>query len=438
MLEPIIALATAPMKAALSIIRLSGDGVFDIAQKMFSKKIVVENKNRLMYGNIVDENKIIDEVVLLLYKNPYSFTGEDSVEIISHGSMVIVNEIIERAINLGCRYANPGEFTSRAFMNGKMNLIQAEAVNDVINATTSEAKNLALMSLKGKTNELVIPIKSKIADILALIETNIDYPEYEDIETATKEKITKDLGSIITELDEVIQNGFKGNVIKDGVKVAIVGKPNAGKSSLLNALLNENKAIVTAIPGTTRDIVEGTLVIKGVSFYLLDTAGIRESEDIVEKAGIDKSIDAIDKADIVLYVVDPTDKVEDLDLIKKIENKKTIKIYNKSDIFTVKEGISISAINKDVQKVLDVLYNSLNLSEENYTNASVSNIRDLSVLTNIRNALKTAYEENETDSSLDIVSVGLTEAYNNIIILTGESNDTDIAKEIFSRFCVGK
>ena len=370
MLEPIVALATPPLKSALAVIRISGDGCFDIVSKMFSRKIVLEGKNKIFVGDILDNDELVDEVVLLAYKGPYSFTGEDSIEIICHGSMIIANQIVSLCIKNGCRYALNGEYTNRAFLNKKLDLIEAEAVNDVINATSIEAKKLSLMSLKGQTSNLVEPIRVKIADILSLIEVNIDYPEYEDVEVVTKEKILTELSKISAELKDLIKNGYKGNIIKDGVKIAIVGKPNAGKSSLLNALLNEDKAIVTAIPGTTRDIVEGTILINGVTLYFKDTAGIRESDDIIENQGILKSKKAILEADLVLYIVDSTDEKEDESILESIKNKEVVKVYNKNDLSNVikEDGISISALNKDIQVLKNEIYTRLNLTNDNYVN----------------------------------------------------------------------
>ena len=440
MLEPIVALATPPLKSALAVIRISGDGCFDVVSKMFSRKIVLEGKNKIFVGDILDNDELVDEVVLLAYKGPYSFTGEDSIEIICHGSMIIANQIVSLCIKNGCRYALNGEYTNRAFLNKKLDLIEAEAVNDVINATSIEAKKLSLMSLKGQTSNLVEPIRTKIADILSLIEVNIDYPEYEDVEVVTKEKILTELSKISAELKDLIKNGYKGNIIKDGVKIAIVGKPNAGKSSLLNALLNEDKAIVTAIPGTTRDIVEGTILINGVTLYFKDTAGIRESDDIIENQGILKSKKAILEADLVLYIVDSTDENEDESILESIKNKEVVKVYNKNDLSNIikEDGISISALNKDIQVLKNEIYTRLNLTNDNYVNPSINNMRDLGLLEKIEKELSSAVNLTKNDCALDLISINLTNAYALVLELLGLSNDCDISQEIFSRFCVGK
>jgi tRNA modification GTPase len=296
------------------------------------------------------------------------------------------------------------------------------------------------MSLKGQTSGLVEPIKSKIADILSLIEVNIDYPEYEDIEVVTKEKILNELSKISAELKDLIKNGYKGNIIKDGVKIAIVGKPNAGKSSLLNALLNEDKAIVTAIPGTTRDIVEGSILINGVTLFFKDTAGIRESDDIIENQGILKSKKAIDECDLVLYIVDATDKDEDISIVESIKNKEVIKVYNKNDLLNISkdDGISISALNKDIQLLKNEIYKKLNLTTDNYINPSINNMRDLGLLEKIQKELSSAVNLTQQDCALDLISINLTNAYALTLELLGLSNDCDISQEIFSRFCVGK
>lgn len=438
--EPIVALATAPLKSALAIVRCSGDGIFDIVNKCFSKKInLINEKNKIFYGYIKNNKEIIDQVILLAYKSPYSFTGEDSVEIICHGSILIANEIIEVLIKNGCRYAVNGEFSNRAFLNNKINLIEAEAINDVINSVSKESKNLSMLSLIGKSNDLVINIKNKIADIMSLIEVNIDYPEYNDIENVTKEKIGKDISDICQNLKQTISNGEKGKIIKDGLKVAIVGKPNAGKSSLLNAFLKQNKAIVTSVAGTTRDVVEGEIILNGIYLKLLDTAGIRESENLIEKEGIKKSKQAIDEADLVIYVVDVTDKDEDLDILENIKDKIVVKVYNKSDLVRKDDDkLYISALTNDIDPLKDEIIKKLNLSKENYQNPSINNARELGLLKKCYEYLNLVLDENKDDLSLDLISIDLKNAYNCILEILGEETDLDFTKEIFKRFCVGK
>ena len=315
-METIVALATAPIKSALAIIRVSGDDAFKIVSKCFSKDITEIKERTLLFGNIVNENKVVDEVVLAIYKGPKSFTGEDLVEIICHGSVLIANEIIELLIKYGARYAINGEYSSRAFLNNKIDLIQAEAINDVINATTKEAKELSILSLKGNTSELILPLKKRIADVISLIEVNIDYPEYEDIEVANKNHVIELADELIPQIDSLVLNGEKGLIIKEGIKVALVGKPNVGKSSLLNALLGESKAIVTDIAGTTRDIVEGEINLNGIVLHLLDTAGIRDSDNQIENIGVNKSKETISKADLVIILLDASKELDKEDYVK--------------------------------------------------------------------------------------------------------------------------
>ncbi len=441
-METIVALATAPIKSALAIIRVSGDDAFEIVSKCFSKDIRNIKERTLLFGNIVDDNKVIDEVVLAIYKGPKSFTGEDLVEIMCHGSMLIANEIIELLLSKGARYATNGEYSSRAFLNGRIDLIQAEAINDVINASSKEAKELSILSLKGKTSELILPIKKRIADVLSLIEVNIDYPEYEDIEVANKSHVISLVDELVPQINSLVESGEKGLIIKEGIKVALVGKPNVGKSSLLNALLGESKAIVTDIAGTTRDVVEGEINLNGVILHLLDTAGIRESSDQVESIGVNKSKEAISKADLVIVLLDASKELDkqDKDILELVKDIPHVIVYNKADKLVSKDSdkLYISALNNDINPLKEEIYKVLGIKEEAFRTPSLNNVRQLGLLKVTKDALLKAKEDAENDLSIDLVSVSLMDAYNAILEILGEYKQTDISKEIFSRFCVGK
>lgn len=442
MFETIVALATAPIKSALGIIRVSGRDAFVIVSKCSNVDLTKIEKRTLLIGKILDNDKVIDEVVLAVYKGPKSFTGEDLVEIICHGSLLIENEIISLLIKQGARYATNGEYSCRAFLNHKIDLIQAEAINDIINATTMEAKDLSMKSLDGSTSSLIYPFKKKIADILALIEVNIDYPEYEDIEVANKELIIKTTTEIIHDVDNLISDTNKAIIITNGVNVAIVGKPNVGKSSLLNAFIGEDKAIVTSIPGTTRDVVEGDVNINGIVFHLLDTAGIRESSDIVENIGVNKSLETIKKADIVILVLDASESLskEDKEILELTKNTKRIIVYNKVDKIKDKETnhIYISASNNDIKPLIDEIFITLGINNLSLNKPSLNNARQLGLLEKIKSSLEKAKEDANNDLPVDLISVSIMEAYDAVLEILGEKNTKDISKEIFSRFCVGK
>lgn len=442
MLDTIVAVATAPIKSALAIIRVSGSDAFLLVSKIFTSDLTKVTKRTSFFGKIRTNGKNIDEVVLLAYKGPQSFTGEDVVEIITHGSPLITNEIIEILLGLGARIALNGEFSARAYANNKIDLIQAEAINDMINATTKEAKNLALLSLSGEASAIIQPIKEKIADILSLIEVNIDYPEYEDIEQANKEMIISAIDKINLDIAKLINEGNQGKIIKEGINVAIVGKPNVGKSSLLNAFLQEEKAIVTDIAGTTRDIVEGSVNVKGITLHLFDTAGIRESQDRVEKIGIHKAKKTIEDADLVLLVLDASGKLtkEDEDLLEMTKDKKRLIVHNKADLKLddKKDAIYVSAIQKDVSVLEEKIISLFGIEEKSYFRPSLNNARQLGLLEKVREYLKLAKRDAEEDLPVDLISVNLHGAYNAILEILGEHNDNDLTDEIFSRFCVGK
>ena len=436
-METIVALASAPMKSALSIIRLSGDDCFQIVSKVFSKDISKCSKRAVHFGFINGGRKKIDQVVLITYIAPHSFTGENSVEIMCHGSMLIVNQIITVLIQNGARMAVNGEFSSRAYLNGKMDLIQAEGINDMINATSEEAKDMSMFALTGETSKIFLPIRQKIGELLAKIEVNIDYPEYEDIAEISKQEVISVCSQIKADLADLIKVGERNRVYHEGVKVAIVGKPNVGKSSLLNALINEDKAIVTEIAGTTRDVVEGRFNLNGVPVYLYDTAGLHESEDKIEQIGISKAKEVIAKADLVLFVVDNTGI--DNNLFNLIKDKKHLLVFNKADILKVQDGHSIyvSAIKHDINPLLDGMVRMLEIDEMS-VKPSFTNTRQIGLLKNIVGQIDIAIRDAQANEPSDLISASLMIAYNYSLDFLGESNKNDLTDEIFSRFCVGK
>ena len=437
MFETIVALATPPAKSALAIIRVSGEDCFKVVSNVFSKDLTNVKEKGIHFGYIKDQDRSIDQVVLLAYVAPHSFTGENSVEIISHGSMLIVNQIVQLLLKNGARMATNGEFSSRAFLNGKIDLVQAEAINDMINATTIEAKDLSMESLKGQTSKVFKPIKEKIGEILSHIEVNIDYPEYEDIEQTSKEEVINKCTEIINDIKELVKDGESKRIYQEGVKVAIVGKPNVGKSSLLNSLIKEDKAIVTSIAGTTRDVVEGDFNLAGVPVHLYDTAGIRDSGDVIEQIGIDKAKKAVENADLVLFVVDETGF--DNELYSMIKNQKHIVVYNKVDITGKKNGddIYISAKNNDIVPLLSKMREVLNIGDL-VVKPTFNNTRQLGILKQMIFYLNNAVEDTKNNQPLDLVSVSIMAAYNCALDLLGQNNKNDLTDEIFSRFCVGK
>ncbi len=443
MFDTIVALATAPLISAIAVIRVSGSKALEIVEECFSKEIKNINKREIVYGYIVDSDKKIDEVILNVYPGTKSFTGEPLVEINSHGSMVIVRQIISLLIKHGAREAHRGEFTSRAFYNGKIDLVQAEAINDMIHATTEEGKDLALLSLEGKTSKKLNPLKTILADLLSLIEVNIDYPEYEDIEQITTDKLLVEVDKMKEIINALIKEGKQGKKIKDGIKIAIVGKPNVGKSSLLNAFMKEQKAIVTDIAGTTRDIVEGEIVLAGIPIFLLDTAGIHESNDQVEAIGIHKAHNAIEEADLILLVIDSSkdEDQEDLELRNKTEGKKRIIVYNKDDLgnkVRKKDGIYISAKEEKIDILQEEILRVLELDTEAYHRPSFTNERQLGLLNKASLELEKAKQDTLMGLTLDLVAVSITLAYQSILQILGEAKGNDFSEEIFSRFCVGK
>ena len=453
--DTIIALATPPGIGAISVIRISGKDAFKISDKLFfkknKKKILSFESHTVHLGVIRCDEKEIDEVLLTVFKTPHSYTGENVVEISCHGSTYIQQEIINVFIKQGVRLANPGEFTLRAFLNGKMDLSQAEAVADLINSENEGSHRLAIKQMKKGFSSELVKLRSELIDFVSLIELELDFSE-EDIEFADKKEFKSLIINIKSKLELLIESFNSGNVLKNGVAVAIVGKPNAGKSSLLNTLASDDKAIVSDIPGTTRDSIENTVNIKGIKFRFIDTAGLRETADKIETKGIEKTKDQIQKANILIYLFDVNDitEVEFTESLNQFKRNdlKILLVRNKIDLKNNDEKllkklkkldlIEISAIDKiSVNKLKNVLTESINLRETN-VNTIISNSRHLSALNKALESINSVTLGIDNNLSGDLLSTDIKKCIESIGEITGEVTNDDILGNIFSNFCIGK
>lgn len=436
--QVISAIATANGVGGVAIIRLSGDNVLDIASKMFKplKKIQVKDfEPYKMYVGEIDGGTFTDFGMAVYFKGPKSYTGEDMVEFHCHGGVAITQGILKHSFSLGAIPATRGEFTKRAFVNGKLSLDSCEGLIDMINSESVAEVKVGYNLYREKLNKKVEELQAKLTYSLAEIDANIDYPE-EDLTLSTTIEVKDVLNFVISEIDSLILNYNKGEKIKNGVKVAIVGKPNTGKSSLLNNLLNYEKAIVSAIPGTTRDVVEGSIEINGVKFNLYDTAGIRETDDYVENQGILRSEKLINSADIILYVYDLTSEIVKM----QTTDKPYINVYNKSDIAnsSITDGIIISAkTGNNIDKLKQTLYNLAFKGGIDYNAELITEQRHYNALINAKQSLQKALEVVDV-LSLDLISEDIKEGWQYLGEITGKTASEEIIDEIFSKFCVGK
>lgn len=446
--DTIAAISTTTGIGAISIIRLSGPESLEIASKVFTKDLTKVETHTIHYGYIKNNNEKIDEVLVSVMKAPKTFTKEDIVEINCHGGIATTNKVLEILLNNGARLAEPGEFTKRAFLNGRIDLLEAEATMDLISSKSDKARKISLNTLTGETSNLIKDLRSDIVGIISNIEVNIDYPEYEDIEVLTNEKILPEIQKFKEKLEKIIKKSQDSKVIKEGIKVGIIGKPNVGKSSLLNSLLEEEKAIVTNVPGTTRDIVEGTIILDNVILNIIDTAGIRESDDIVEKIGIEKSLTIINEADLVIFILNNNEKItrEEKGLLEKLKDKKKIIVINKIDLenkldksildnyieISAKENIGIEKIKDEIKRLFNL--GELEASDLTY----MSNARSISLLGKSLNNINDAISEINNNSPIDIVEFHLKDAWNNLGEIIGETYTDELLDELFSRFCLGK
>jgi tRNA modification GTPase len=446
--DTIAAIATSLGVGAISIIRVSGPEAIKIVNNIFKGRDLTKQKTHtITYGHIIENDKIIDEVLISIMKSPKSFTTEDTVEINCHGGISTTNKVLELLLNNGCRLAAPGEFTKRAFLNGRIDLIEAEGVMDLINSKTEKARNLAINQLSGTSSELIKKLRKEIVEILANIEVNIDYPEYDDIVVLSTQIIKPQITNIIKELKEIIDHSENTKIIKDGIDVLILGRPNVGKSSLLNRLLEEDKAIVTDIEGTTRDIVEGKINLDGIILNIIDTAGIRQTKDVVEKIGVEKSLSLIDKADLVLFLLNNNEDItpEDKNIINQLKNKNHIIVINKCDLtkkldlndndcvyISAKENIGID----DLKNKIKELYNLEKIETEDLS--YLSSARSISLLKQAMQSLKNADKGIDDNYPIDMVEIDIKDSWNILGEIIGETYEEELIDQLFSQFCLGK
>ena len=447
--DTICAISTSMGIGAISIVRVTGPNTIDIVDSIFDHDLKNASSHTIHYGHIKYNEEIIDEVLVMLMRGPKTYTTEDTIEINCHGGVNTTKKIMEVLLANGCRLAEPGEFTKRAYLNGRINLLEAESVNDLIIAKTDAARTLAINNVDGKLTKQISNLREKIAKILANIEVNIDYPEYTDELEVTKDLMHSYLDEINKELIKLVNGSKNGRIIKNGVNVAIIGKPNVGKSSILNSLLDEEKAIVTNIPGTTRDIVEGSITLNGVAINFIDTAGIRETEDIVEKIGVDKSKKTAENADIILFVLNNNETIseEEKVLLEKYNNDKLIVFVNKMDLESklripenIKDIVYGNTIDiNGLDKLKERIAEKLNLS--NIVNKDMSylcNLREIDLVNKAYEALKNAQSNLDAGFSVDMIEIDLKSAWDYLGEIMGDSYEGELVDKIFSNFCLGK
>lgn len=451
--DTIVGISTAQAMGAISIVRISGEDAIKIVKKIFKGKDLEKvPSHTITYGHIINltNKQIIDEVLVSIFLAPKSYTTENVVEINCHGGLFVTNQIYEQVILAGARPATAGEFTKRAYLAGRIDLTKAEAVMDVIEAENKEALKIATSALNGKINAFVEEKRKELLDLIAVIAVNIDYPEYDDVEEITNEKILPKLKQITKELEQTLEDTKSAKLLKNGINVALVGKPNVGKSSLLNTLLNENKAIVTNVPGTTRDIVEASIQLKNLTLNLIDTAGIRKTSDIVEQIGVQKSVDAINKADLILFILDGNTNFtkEDEEIYNLIKDKCHIVIINKSDLnqnITLDQKLTNNSLkistltNENIELLEEKIVDKLHLNNiKNKDITYISNARQIEKLNNAYLALKEALEVINDGMQTDFVDIYLNKAWLYLGEIIGETTKDDLLDELFSKFCLGK
>lgn len=439
----IVAIATSRLEAAISIIRVSGPDCIAFVQKFFTGKILEKPSHTINYGFIIDEGKKIDEVLVNIYRGKRTFTGEEMVEINCHGGVYITSKVLEVCIKNGARMAERGEFSKRAFLNGRIDLSQAEAISDIITAKNSYATDLALKGITGNISNFIETLKEDLIQIITQIEVNIDYPEYDDVEELTAFSLLPRSSDLLAKMNEILENSKNIKLIKEGIKTVIIGRPNVGKSSLLNALLDEDKAIVTDIAGTTRDIVEGSISIDGIVLNMIDTAGIRETDDIIESIGVEKSKELVHQADLVLLVIDGSQELSDEDkqLLELTKDATRIIVINKIDqgIKVDLQGVKISAKDNQIGDLVAEIKTMFELGKIIDNNDYIlTNARQMMLLQRASQSLNQAVDAMKLSVPTDLIVTDLYECWNNLKEILGEKAKEDLLDELFKRFCIGK
>ena len=452
--DTICAISTSQGVGAIAIIRVSGDEAIEITNKIFKgKNLTTVDTHTINYGHIVDNlGNTIDEVLVSVMKAPRTFTAEDTVEINTHGGIAATNKVLELLLNNGCRLAEPGEFTKRAFLNGRIDLLEAEAVMDMINAKTNVQREMAVNQISGKVSNLINELRDDMVQIISNINVNIDYPEYDDVEEMTNEVLVPKITSLKQRIEKILKESENGRIIRDGIKTSIIGRPNVGKSSLLNALLEEEKAIVTDIAGTTRDIVEGQININGIILNMIDTAGIRTTDDKIEAIGVEKSKKMMKESDLVLFVLNNNEEItEDIkELLKEVKNKTYLIIINKTDLESKLDmsGLDIDESkiirmsiknNQGIEQLKEKIIELFNISQIQTTDPTyLSNTRSISILKSCLESIKEVEEGLGNNQTIDMIELDIKDIWEKLGTINGTTYEEELLDEMFSRFCLGK
>ena len=451
--DTICAISTSQGVGAISIVRVSGDEAIDIVNRIFKGKDLTKvSSHTINYGHIMDHDETIDEVLVSVMKSPRTFTTEDIVEINTHGGIAPTNRVLELLLENGCRLAEPGEFTKRAFLNGRIDLLEAEAVMDMIDAKTETQRKMAANQIDGKTTQLINELRDDMVQIISNINVNIDYPEYDDVDIITDDVLIPKITKLKEKIKRILKESENGKIIKEGIKTSIIGRPNVGKSSLLNALLQEDKAIVTNIAGTTRDIVEGQISINGILLNMIDTAGIRQTEDMIEALGVEKSLKVMDEADLILFMLNNNEELTDdiKELLERIKDKKYLILINKNDLESKLDRSSLSVDknrivelsiteDKGIDELKEKIQELFNLNElETKDPTYLSNSRSISILKRCLQRVEDIEESLNNNMPIDMIELDIKNIWEELGTINGSTYEEELLDEMFSRFCLGK